>query len=301
MLMTLVTKVVNVRLFLYGAALARVNTTTTPVRVAGLNGARCEGGRPGLRCHGGSGAGPPPLAPHGPSRLGLRSLFPWCTVQGMAGAWDRAGGLCRGHGGSGGMTAAQCAGAPRRARGGLATLQRIRQRHSLCRRCPPLFSPRARGDAPVLPRLPESAAMLAWGSLASLPPLVTPGLPPCLAAAVLLPVVQAASYAGLDGQTDRWTAPPWAVPEACGQPAPEPWAGGKEGTWGGGREAKPEPGKPGREGSTPRSNHHQPPPQLPDGTGSAVAGVRLSPHRDKRRPGTLEGVGAVKRGSWSCP
>lgn len=205
MLMTSVTKVVNVRRFLYGAALAGVNTTATPVRMVGLNGSRREGGRPGPRCCRGSRAGPPPLALHGPSRLHRSSRFPWHTVlpvQGTASARGHAGGLCRGHAGSGGTAAAGCAGAPRRARGGLAAPQRIRQRHSLCRRCPPLFSPRARGDAPALPRLPESTAVLARGSPASLTPPVTPGLPPCLAAAVLLPAIWAASQPGLDGWMD---------------------------------------------------------------------------------------------------
>lgn len=223
MLMTSVTKVVNVRRFLYGAALAGVNTTATPVRMVGLNGSRREGGRPGPRCCGGSRAGPPPLALHGPSRLHRSSRFPWHTVlpvQGTASARGHAGGLCRGHAGSGGTAAAGCAGAPRRARGGLAAPQRIRQRHSLCRRCPPLFSPRARGDAPALPRLPESTAVLARGSPASLTPPVTPGLPPlpgcCGAAACDL-----GSITARPGWMDGRTALPRDVPEKCGRPAPE--------------------------------------------------------------------------------
>lgn len=78
MLMTLVTKVVNVRLFLYGAALARVNTTTTPVRMAGLNGARCEGGRLGPRCRGAAGGavpGPLPWLRTGPRVSGCAASF----------------------------------------------------------------------------------------------------------------------------------------------------------------------------------------------------------------------------------
>lgn len=83
MLMTLVTKVVNVRLFLYGAALAGVNTTVTPVRLAGLIGARREGGRPGPW-------GKPGRAPSPGSARALTSWAeqPLSPVRGAAGAGD---------------------------------------------------------------------------------------------------------------------------------------------------------------------------------------------------------------------
>lgn len=168
MLMTSVTKVINVRLFLYGVASAGVNAPAAPVRVAG-SGAHT----PGRHLPG------PLPAPHGPSclRQPLPLVLP---AQGRP--------ACRAEG-----MAALAVPGPREARRGLAALQRSRQRHSLCRRCPPLFSPRARGDAPALLCLLESAAVPAQRSAAPLPAPGTPGLPPCLADVVLLPALWAAS------------------------------------------------------------------------------------------------------------
>lgn len=137
-----------------------------------------------------------------------------------------------------------CAGAPRRTQGGLAALQCIRQRHSLCRRCPPLFSPQATGDAPELHCLPECMAVTAQSSLVSLSSMVTPGLFLGLVAAVAYGL---GSILGKHGQTDGQIAPSRA---ALKQPAPELWVPGKE-MWGEEGEAQLEPGKSHSRGKAP--------------------------------------------------
>lgn len=142
MLMTLVTKVVNVSRFLYGAALAGVSAAAAAME----RGARRED--PGWGCEGSRDE--PPPQPTQPSRLGPSGRSPQPELP-----------------------------VPRRlCRGGLSALQRIRQRRSLRCSCPPLFSPRAPGDAPVLPCLPESAAGPARAGRCP-GHRVTPGLCPC--------------------------------------------------------------------------------------------------------------------------
>lgn len=216
----------------------------------------------------------------------------------MCGA--RPGGLCWGHGSSRATAAAGCAGAPGRARGGLAALQRIRQRHSLCRRCPPLFSPGARGDAPVLPRLPESVAVLA-PRVTGIP--ASPGdsgaapLPSCCGAAAR----GLGSIAGRPGQTDGWTD---GSSSGC---ARDMWAAGPgaAGWWRGnigeGDERRSRsPAKP-VAGTAPVdlliTGHRR-----GSQTGTAVPwpAQGRAPHCDKQHPAALEGVGTV-HGSGELP
>lgn len=124
-------------------------------------------------------------------------------------------------------------------RGGLSALQRIRQRRSLRCSCPPLFSPRAPGDSPVLPRPPESAA--GPGRAGRCPGhRATPGLCPCPGARCAAVVWQRRRRAWPDG---GWS-------QGCGL-----------GTGEAGRGMRSERS----EGSTPWAGHQQPPPRLPVG------------------------------------
>lgn len=138
------------------------------------------------------------------------------------------------------------------------------------------------------------------GSPASLPPPVTAGLPPCPAAAVLLPVVWAALQAGLDRRTDGRTALPRAVPEACGQPAlgAAGWWGGNIGE--GDKRRSRSPANP-VAGTAPMdlliTGHRR---GSQTGTAEPWPAQGRAPRCDKQHPAALEGTGTV-HGSGELP
>lgn len=163
---------------------------------------------------------------------------------------------------------------PRRlCRGGLSALQRIRQRRSLRCSCPPLFSPRAPGDAPVLPCLPESAA--GWPGPAAGPAIGRhQGCAPAGVLCAAAVVWQRRRQAWLDGGME-----------------PELWVG--DGRRGEGDEEQTSSGV-----STSWPGHRQPPPWLPVGNVSAMVSVTLS--CAVMVSWSTAGTGTNKHGAGSC-